>query len=193
MGEEVEVFNRETKLLWKTSLNRRPFVCLSRGEMQAKLRSEKKDLAEERRRCRAIGKENREFKTVVDSQQRMIESQKFVMTNLRNGIDYLKNTCKDVGEVIMNGCQWVEWAPFSVCSKTCGGGRKTRTREKLPGMGTCDGDAEETVVCSEQEVCPLENDNSTLLVVLGGETAESGDDVVEFLDWDIRNTRRTLG
>merc|ERR1712172_34672 len=119
--EEVEAFNRETKLLWKTSLNRRPFVCLSRGEMQAKLRSEKKDLAEERRRCRAIGKENREFKTVVDSQQRMIESQ------------------------------------------------------KLPGMGTCDGDAEETVVCSEQEVCPLENDNSTLLVVLGGETAESGE------------------
>ena len=99
---------------------RRPFVCLSRGEMQAKLRSEKKDLAEERRRwtmiiimarivnmimiiimliimrimmiivlritpfftprriwwlsfrCRAIGKENREFKTVVDSQQRSI-------------------------------------------------------------------------------------------------------------------------
>jgi len=173
--EEVEAFNRETKLLWKTSLNRRPFVCLSRGEMQAKLRSEKKDLAEERRRCRAIGKENREFKTVVDSQQRMIESQKFVMTNLRNGIDYLKNTCKDVGEVIMNGCQWAEWAPFSVCSKTCGGGRKTRTREKLPGMGTCDGDAEETVICSEQEVCPLENDNSTLLVVLGGETAESGE------------------
>ena len=31
-------------------------------------------------------------------QFRMIESQKFVMTNLRNGIDYLKNTCKDVGE-----------------------------------------------------------------------------------------------
>ena len=76
-------------------------------------------------------------------------------------------------------------------------------------MGTCDGDAEETVICSEQEVattilvfvssllclclwpplsslllrsfellsqvCPLENDNSTLLVVLGGETAESGE------------------
>ena len=80
----------------------------------------------------------------------------------------------------MNGCQWAEWAPFSVCSKTCGGGRKvmmmsimsikwapspqkkdnqlhhyqTRTREKLPGMGTCDGDAEQTVVCSEQEVPP---------------------------------------
>ena len=83
--------------------------------------------------------------TIVKILFRMIESQKFVMTNLRNGIDYLKNTCKDVGngkemnkmnmttslsstsspgEVIMNGCQWAEWAPFSVCSKTCGGGRK---------------------------------------------------------------------
>ena len=31
---------------------------------------------------------------------RMIESQKFVMTNLRNGIDYLKNTCQDVGRYI---------------------------------------------------------------------------------------------
>ena len=30
----------------------------------------------------------------------------------------------NTGEVIMNGCQWAEWAPFSVCSKTCGGGRK---------------------------------------------------------------------
>ena len=57
-----------------------------------------------------------------------------------------------------------------MCSKTCGGGRKTRTREKLPGMGTCDGDSAETIVCAEQEVCPLENDNSTLIVVLGGET-----------------------
>ena len=37
-------------------------------------------------------------------------------------------------------------------------------------MGTCDGDAGETIVCAEQEVCPLENDNSTLMVVIGGET-----------------------
>ena len=74
------------------------------------------------------------------------------------------------GEVILNGCSWAEWAPWTMCSKTCGGGKKSRTREKLPGMGTCDGDASETVVCAEQEVCPLENDNSTLMVVLGGET-----------------------
>ena len=64
----------------------------------------------------------------------MIESQHFVMTNLRNGIDYLKATCKNAGEkrleiykenqvnflsgeIQMNGCTWAEWAPWSVCSK----------------------------------------------------------------------------
>ena len=29
---------------------------------------------------------------------------------------------------------------------------QARSREKLPGMGTCDGDATQTVICSEQEV-----------------------------------------
>ena len=48
--EEAAAFNKETSKLWKTSLNKRPFQCLSRGEMQAKLREEKRDLAEERRR-----------------------------------------------------------------------------------------------------------------------------------------------
>ena len=43
---------RETGKLWKVSVNRRPFQCLGRGEIQEKLRSEKRDLAEERRRCR---------------------------------------------------------------------------------------------------------------------------------------------
>ena len=48
--EEASAFKKETAKLWKTSLNKRPFQCLSRGEMQAKLREEKRDLAEERRR-----------------------------------------------------------------------------------------------------------------------------------------------
>ena len=34
----------------------------------------------------------------------------------------------------------------------------------------CDGDASETVVCAEQKVCPLGNENSTLIVVIGGAT-----------------------
>ena len=48
--EEVDAFSRETSKLWRYSLNKRPFVCLSRGEMSSKLRSEKKDMAEERRK-----------------------------------------------------------------------------------------------------------------------------------------------
>ena len=38
--------------------------------------------------------------------------------------------------------------------------KETKAREKLQGMGTCDGDASETVVCAEQEVCPLENETA---------------------------------
>jgi hypothetical protein len=45
-------------------------------------------------RCRAISKENKDFKQTVEDQAKMIESQKFVMNNLRNGIDYLKTSCK---------------------------------------------------------------------------------------------------
>ena len=48
-------------------------------------------------RCRAISKENKQFKETVENQQRQIEAQSFVMTNLRNGIDYLKATCKNKG------------------------------------------------------------------------------------------------
>ena len=68
----------------------------------------------------------------------MIESQKFVMTNLRNGIEYLKTTCKssDKEDILMTGCTWAEWGPWTVCSKTCGGGTRLRKREKLPGIGT---------------------------------------------------------
>ena len=31
----------------------------------------------------------------------------------------------------------------------------------------CDGNASETLVCAEQEVCPLGNENSTLIVIIG--------------------------
>ena len=50
LNTEAEAFERETSKLWRTSLNKRPFVCLSRGEMQTKLKDEKKDMAEERRK-----------------------------------------------------------------------------------------------------------------------------------------------
>ena len=45
-------------------------------------------------------------------------------------------------------------------------------REKLPGLGTCDGAEEEISVC-DNEVCPMENDVNSLTVVIGGETIVS--------------------
>ena len=136
--EELEAFSRESSKLWKVSLNKRPFVCLSRGEMQVSrhwsaaghvtstltlIGAEQAQAGEAGHgrgeeevssfchfianfshkfqhfiaRCRAISKENKQFKETVETQERMIESQNFVMTNLRNGIDYLKATCKNAG------------------------------------------------------------------------------------------------
>lgn len=40
------------------------------------------------------------------------------------------------------------------------------------GLGTCDGSADELANC-ENEVCPLENDQNSLVVVIGGETEVS--------------------
>ena len=51
-------------------------------------------------RCRAISKENKQYKLTIQTQEKMLESQDFVMTNLRNGIDYLKASCKNAGENI---------------------------------------------------------------------------------------------
>jgi len=40
------------------------------------------------------------------------------------------------------------------------------------GLGTCDGPSEEMKLC-DNEVCPLENDDNSLVMVIGGETTSS--------------------
>ena len=41
---------------------------------------------------------------------------------------------------LIGGCKWSEWTEWSECTKTCGGGKELRVREKLPAMyGACDG------------------------------------------------------
>ena len=77
----------------------------------------------------------------------------------------------DFLDVIL-GCQWSEWTAWSECTKTCGGGNVKRMREKIPGLGTCEGAAEEITVC-DNDVCPLENDDNSLVVIIGGETIVS--------------------
>ncbi len=74
---------------------------------------------------------------------------------------------------VILGCHWSEWTDWSSCSRTCGGGVTRRMRERLPGLGRCDGAAEEETSCADLAACPLESDNASLVVVLGGETSVS--------------------
>eukprot|EP00096_Caligus_rogercresseyi_P006745 TRINITY_DN2353_c0_g1_i1.p1 TRINITY_DN2353_c0_g1~~TRINITY_DN2353_c0_g1_i1.p1 ORF type:complete len:788 (-),score=160.43 TRINITY_DN2353_c0_g1_i1:106-2409(-) len=175
--EESEAFQQELRKLWSVSLNQRPFECLTRQQVQEKLKKEKKDLATMRRKCKATRKENVAMKAALATQTKQIKAQTFVMNNLRNGIDYLKEHCsRDKMDDVILGCQWSEWTDWSTCSKTCGGGNVRRLRTKLPGLGTCEGPEQQSKVC-ENEVCPLENDEYSLVVIIGGETIESRDNV----------------
>ena len=85
---------RETDKLWKVSLNRKPFQCLTRKDVQDKLKKEKEDLVAMKRKCRLTNKQNNEMTVKVRTQEKQIQAQRFVMNNLRNGIDYLKEHCK---------------------------------------------------------------------------------------------------
>ena len=60
---------------------------------QDNLKREKQDLAAMRRNCRATKRRNRELESESETQAKQIEAQMFVMNNLRNGIDYLKEHC----------------------------------------------------------------------------------------------------
>ena len=47
--------------------------------------------------------------------------------------------------------QWGDWGAWSACTKTCGGGQQTRTRECTPPSGggsDCVGDSQQTQDCN---------------------------------------------
>ena len=54
-------------------------------------------------------------------------------------------------------CEWGAYGPWSACSKTCGGGTRTRTRSVArraePGGGNCEGQAQEVQFCATDS-CP---------------------------------------
>ena len=91
--EEADAFKTESDKLWKVSMNRKPFECLTRKDVQENLQQEKKDLVAMRRKCRLTQKQNQQLEVTVSTQEKQIQAQMFVMNNLRNGIDYLKEHC----------------------------------------------------------------------------------------------------
>jgi len=78
---------------------------------------------------------------------------------------YMENNCPKTCEFCgvnndpVDG-QWSEWGTWSTCSKTCGGGKSTRTRmcnnpSPANGGSDCAGDSEESQDCNT-ETCPAE-------------------------------------
>ena len=50
-------------------------------------------------------------------------------------------------------CVWGPWKTWSSCSKTCGGGTKTRSRTKTkaePNGGNCSGSGRDIKTCNTQ-------------------------------------------
>ena len=65
----------------------------------------------------------------------------------------LINLDKNENEV---DCTWASWNSWSICTKACGGGTRTKNRTKSVTEaygGACQGNATETQVCNEQK-CP---------------------------------------
>ena len=90
---ELEAFTRESNKLYEETINKRPFECLTRKDVQENLKKEKKDLVAMKRKCRLTAKKNSEFDIKVKTQGKQIQAQRFVMNNLRHGIEYLKEHC----------------------------------------------------------------------------------------------------
>ena len=57
-------------------------------------------------------------------------------------------------------CKWKEWDQWGDCSKSCGGGERTRKREKAHGAAhggkACVGQDQENEEC-ETDACPGKN------------------------------------
>ena len=122
----------------KTTCLVHPTQNNNRQDVQNKLKQEKQDLASMRRRCRATKKVNLEQEKELKAKDKQIQSQLFLMDNLKNGIKYLKQHCsKTENTSTVYGCTWSDWTDWTECSQTCGaGGTRQRIREKLPGLGS---------------------------------------------------------
>ena len=58
---------------------------------------------------------------------------------------------------ILADCKWGPWDAWSFCTKTCGGGSRTKLRKIVQiavyGGSQCNGSNIETEICNEQ-ICP---------------------------------------
>ena len=62
---------------------------------------------------------------------------------------------------ILADCKWGPWDAWKLCTKTCGGGSRTKMRKIVQlavyGGEQCNGSNIETEICNEQ-ICPGRNE-----------------------------------
>lgn len=79
---------------------------------------------------------------------------------------------------------WQSWSQWTVCSKHCGGGFRTRERVCSPEGQHCQGDAEELKVCNEEpceEICREKVDLGIILDASGSVQAHNFQLMKEFV------------
>ena len=80
----------------------------------------------------------------------------FLLPNVSNFFDWFLTYNRHFPFLHLVDCQWDSWEPYSACSKTCGGGTKTKSRTKSVvenSSGSCSGSSTYTKACNAEE-CP---------------------------------------
>ena len=65
-------------------------------------------------------------------------------------------------------CVWESWSTWLSCSKTCGGGTETRSRQKKKAEqngGNCSGSRSESKSCNTQP-CPGKQDTAFVVLLM---------------------------
>ena len=83
-----------------------------------------------------------------------------------NGIRKLSKLSNILNSQFLEDCTWNTWSSWELCSRTCGGGNKTRSRTQngpFYGGQECSGSSNSTTSCNTDD-CPGEGEKKKILL-----------------------------